>query len=252
MTDYANGLYIGLMSGTSMDGIDAVLVEFKTHKHHILASYSLPWPHQLKQQLQKLSQPSPYEIDIMGELDSQVADCFSTAVLNLLSQQNLSPKDIQAIGSHGQTIRHRPDAKEPFTLQIGDANRIAEITKITTIADFRRRDIAAGGQGAPLVPAYHADIFHHANENRAILNLGGIANLTLLPSDSSAKILGFDTGPANILMDQWIQKNQKKPSIIMANGRVVENLSKPYLISYSLIHTFLKQHPKALVQNIST
>jgi anhydro-N-acetylmuramic acid kinase len=149
-------------------------------------------------------------LDEFGALDVQVADAFADAALALLRDAGVAPREVRALGSHGQTIRHRPagpafDGQNPFTLQIGDAHRIAERTGITTVADFRRRDVAAGGHGAPLLPALHAALLHDAREPRAVLNLGGIANLTLLPVDGPVR--GFDTGPANALLDAWCQRH---------------------------------------------
>ncbi len=202
-----HGLYIGIMSGTSMDGVDASLVEFHPQGHTLVASHSHPWPQELQQQLRNLAQPGENEIERLGVLDARVAEEFAQCALNLLKQANIDPQQISAIGSHGQTIRHRPDALLPFTLQIGDPNRIAELTGITTIADFRRRDIAAGGQGAPLACAFHDNIFRVKNETRVILNLGGIANITLLPSDPKNPASGFDTGPSNTLLDAWSRRH---------------------------------------------
>ncbi|MEE9358308.1 anhydro-N-acetylmuramic acid kinase [Candidatus Vondammii sp. HM_W22] len=204
-------LYVGLMSGTSMDGIDAVLVQFRPNGINLLGHHSRPWPEALQERLRQLSRPGGNEIDRMGELDILVADGFADAALELLEQTNTRQDNVSAIGSHGQTIRHRPNAKHPFSLQIGDPNRIAERTRITVVADFRRRDIAAGGEGAPLVPAFHATVFHTPSEYRAILNIGGIANLTLLPGSSPAEITGFDTGPGNTLLDYWAYKHLNQP-----------------------------------------
>lgn len=198
-------LFIGIMSGTSMDGIDVALVEFQQQGHDLIASRSHPWPAELQQQLRSIAQPGENEVERLGILDARVAEEIAKCVMDLLQQASLEPRQITAIGSHGQTIRHRPGATPPFTLQIGDPNRIAELTGITTIADFRRRDLAAGGQGAPMVCAFHQSIFRDDKENRAILNLGGIANITLLPSDHQKPVSGFDTGPGNTLLDTWIR-----------------------------------------------
>lgn len=204
-------LYIGLMSGTSMDGIDAALLQFSDTDMELIASHSQPWPQGLRQQMLALATPGENEIDRLGVLDALAGQQFAAAALQLLDKTGIPAGDITAIGSHGQTIRHRPGASPPFSLQIGDPNRIAEQTGITTIADFRRRDMAAGGEGAPLVPAFHADIFQHPDEARAILNIGGIANLTLLPKASDSTVTGFDTGPGNCLLDSWIRHHQNQP-----------------------------------------
>lgn len=202
------GLYLGIMSGTSMDGVDASLVEFHSQGHTHIASHSKPWPTELQQQLRSITHPGQNEIERMGVLDIRVAEKFAQAALELLQQAGIKPERITAIGSHGQTIRHRPDIDSPFTLQIGDPNRIAELTGITTVADFRRRDIAAGGQGAPLVCAFHQAILQDTSEYRAVVNIGGIANITLLPSDPATPVSGFDTGPGNTLLDAWVARHQ--------------------------------------------
>lgn len=197
-------LYIGLMSGTSADGIDAALVDFNQPHPKLLHSYYYKYPTDLRQNILGLCQPGNDEIKRMGELDVLLGKIFADAVNHLLQESQTPAKHIRAIGSHGQTIRHYPDKR--FTLQIGDANIIAIKTGITTIADFRRRDIAEGGQGAPLVPAFHQAIFAKEGSQRAVANIGGIANVTLLPDDNQT-ILGFDTGPGNTLLDAWIEKH---------------------------------------------
>jgi len=199
--------YLGLISGTSMDGIDAALVRFPKNSIELIATYSHPWPNQLQQQLKTLFTPGDNEIDQLGELDILAADEFAAAAQRVLTKANIPASSVAAIGSHGQTIRHRPDAEAPFTLQVGDPNRIAECTGITTVADFRRRDMAAGGEGAPLVPALHNTLFSSNEEYRCILNIGGIANITLLPPQDEAAITGFDTGPGNCLLDSWAARH---------------------------------------------
>jgi anhydro-N-acetylmuramic acid kinase len=146
-----------------------------------------------------------------GRLDTAVGQFIATAVNALLDQSGLDRSAITAIGSHGQTIAHAPDGDEPASVQIGDANVIAERTGITTVSDFRRRDIAAGGQGAPLAPAFHNAVLRSRDETRVVLNLGGIANITVLPADPDAPVTGFDTGPANCLMDLWARQHLGKP-----------------------------------------
>ncbi len=204
-------IYLGLMSGTSMDGVDAALVRFPHQRAELIATHCHPWPTTLRQRLQSLTTPGDNEIDRMGELDVLAADEFALAAQQLLLKANVSASAVTAIGSHGQTIRHRPGAETAFTLQIGDPNRIAERTKITTVADFRRRDVAAGGEGAPLVPAFHYTLFHSSEEYRCVLNIGGIANITLLPPQDNAEIIGFDTGPGNCLLDSWSNRHIQTP-----------------------------------------
>jgi anhydro-N-acetylmuramic acid kinase len=202
------GFYIGIMSGTSSDAIDVALIS--THpKIELIASHSTPISTELRQQIHQLADPQKGSIDQLGHLDHQLGNAFANAVLELLSITHISPKLIIAIGSHGQTIRHRPSpSPHPFTIQIGDPNIIAEKTGITTVADFRRRDIAAGGQGAPLVPAFHRAVFSTEKIDRAIVNIGGMANITWLPqSELESEVIGFDTGPGNVLLDAWIYQH---------------------------------------------
>lgn len=205
-------LYIGLMSGTSLDAIDASLVEISDKKVVFKNAVSYPIPPSLKQQLLKLiSNKGDDTIDLLGEVDAQLGILFADACNQLLKNNTLTAKDIKAIGSHGQTIRHRPENNLAFTLQIGDASRIAELTGITTVTDFRRRDIAAGGQGAPLVPAFHRAVFSSATEHRCIVNIGGMANISYLPKNNNEATSGFDTGPGNVLLDSWCQRHTGKP-----------------------------------------
>ena len=200
-----NGLYLGLISGTSADGIDAALVDFDAGCRLRLGR-TYPWTPALRERLVALGQGAdPTSLDELGALDVQVADAFATAALALLDEAGVDAAGVRAIGSHGQTVRHRPGHSPPFTWQLGDGSRIAERCGITTVADFRRRDVAAGGQGAPLVPAFHAAFLHAPAEDRAVLNLGGIANFTLLPATGTVR--GFDTGPANALLDAWCARH---------------------------------------------
>jgi len=197
-----NGYYIGLMSGTSMDGIDAALVEIGAGRTRLLRAISHPWPQALESRLRGQASNEACTLREYGELDHLCGHQFARAALSLMDASGLDASQVRAIGSHGQTIHHHPHAPAPFTLQIGDPNIIAEETGITVVADFRRRDMAAGGQGAPLVPAFHQAIFQHPSRNRVILNIGGIANITMLPA-SGQPTKGFDTGPGNCLMDLW-------------------------------------------------
>src|SRR3989344_3027596 len=197
--------YIGLMSGTSADAIDAVLVALPANGPlKLIASHSHPIPEPAKPAIHSLTLPGPNEIDRLGALHTELGELFAGAALAVLRAAKLTAKDVRAIGSHGQTVRHRPAGTFPFSLQIGNPSVIAERTGITTVADFRARDIAAGGQGAPLVPAFHQQMVHSTRRNRVILNIGGIANVTCLPADASQPVSGFDTGPGNTLLDQWM------------------------------------------------
>ncbi|WP_323814289.1 anhydro-N-acetylmuramic acid kinase [Cellvibrio sp. NN19] len=202
-------LYIGLMSGTSADAIDAALVDLQGTPQ-LIAQHTLQLSTDIRHKIHGISLPGDNEIDRMGSLDIELGTLFAQASSVLLAKSGLGADQIVAIGSHGQTIRHRPpgSAEGTFTLQIGDPNLIAELTGITTVADFRRRDMAAGGQGAPLVPAFHRAIFHSSHADRAIVNIGGMANITWLPAQGN--VLGFDTGPGNVLMDIWIAEHLGK------------------------------------------
>ena len=207
MTDH----YIGLMSGTSMDGIDAVVASFDDTGMNIVATHERPYAETLRHALLKaVATPMDQPLDNIGSLDRQVGECFRDAALEVLEKSGLSAKEIRAIGSHGQTVRHQPDAVTPYTLQIGNPDIVAAGTGITTVADFRSADIAVGGQGAPLVPPFHYWLFGSADTDRVILNIGGIANITVLKSDGSP-VIGFDTGPGNTLLDRWVQKHRKEP-----------------------------------------
>lgn len=197
--------YIGLMSGTSVDGIDAVLVSIDSeHRLNLLASHQHPLADSVRAEIQALMLPGENEIDREGALDTELGQLFAQAALAVLKTAGKAPAEIRAIGSHGQTIRHRPHGAHPFTRQIGNPAVIAELTGITTVADFRSRDLAAGGEGAPLVPAFHNAVFRKSGVSRVIVNIGGIANITFLPADPAAAVTGFDTGPGNTLLDQWI------------------------------------------------
>jgi anhydro-N-acetylmuramic acid kinase len=201
-----DGRYLGLISGTSADAIDAALLQFDGDSIRVIAAHATPYPDSLRAAVLALAtRDASASLEDLGRLDTAIGSAFADAAVALLESHDIARGSITAIGSHGQTLRHGADSSPPFTLQIGDPNTIAERTGITTVADFRRRDVAAGGQGAPLVPAFHAAVFAAPGEARAILNLGGIANLTLLPGDGGA-VLGFDTGTANCLMDAWSQR----------------------------------------------
>lgn len=198
-------LYLGLISGTSADGIDAALVRFEPQLE-VLAARTAPYSEVLRGRVLALAtRDATIALDDLGRLDVELGAAFADAALALLREAGVEPKAIAAIGSHGQTVCHRPRGAHPFTLQIGDPSVIAERTRITTIADFRRADVAAGGQGAPLLPALHAAVFADPAIPRAILNLGGIANITVLKAGQD--VLGYDTGPANCLLDAWAARH---------------------------------------------
>jgi len=218
-------LYIGLISGTSVDAIDAALVDFAqgdlAHRdlaHRdlaecpptVVAARSEPIPQALRETLLALSEGSGAGAELFA-LDVTLGELFAQAALALLAVAGVEARDVRAIGSHGQTVAHEPQGRAPYTVQIGDPNVIAERTGITTVADLRRRDVAAGGQGAPLVPGYHEALFRSAEVERAVANIGGIANLTVLPCDPRTPVTAFDTGPGNGLLDAWAQARLGRP-----------------------------------------
>jgi len=220
---------IGVMSGTSADGIDVAIVRLdEGGKVRMLAFDEHPMPRQLREPILRLAEPGLNEIDAMGALDSALGEAIARAVLHSLHEAGIGAKRVTAIASHGQTIRHRPRASHPFSLQIGCPSTIAEITGITTVADFRRRDIAAGGQGAPLTPLAHRLLFGGQDQAIAVLNIGGIANVSLL--DPSGGSLGFDTGPGNMVMDGLMlalsdgRNAYDRDGHLAASGRVCDAL----------------------------
>ena len=224
-------LFLGLISGTSADGIDAALVSFEDAaapvRARLVFARTYPWDPALRARLVELGQhAASLTLDEVGRLDMRIGGAFADAALRTLADSGTAAADVAAIGSHGQTLRHDPHGEFPFTMQLGDPSTIAERTGIRTVADFRRRDVAAGGHGAPLLPALHAALLHSDDEHRAVLNLGGIANLTLLPRGGVVR--GFDTGPANGLMDAWCLRHRgedfDRDGAFAAAGRVDEAL----------------------------
>ena len=193
-----------------MDAVDAALVDFSDTGMALIATHTQPLPQETRQQLEHFVTHTEHDIHQLGELDVAIGQLFAEAVQQLLADK-FAPSQIRAIGSHGQTVFHAPRHATPFTLQIGNPNIIAERTGITTIADFRRRDMAAGGQGAPLVPAFHNALFRSSDHNRVVLNIGGIANITVLPANPQQPVLGFDIGPGNTLLDAWARQHLNQP-----------------------------------------
>jgi len=198
-------LYIGLMSGTSLDAVDAVVVSIDLSSTELVASYEHPIPSELRKRVLGVCTGQNTTLPEIGLIDHQLGKLFAAAVTELLRLTQLDAEQITAIGSHGQTVFHQPTGDSPFTMQLGDANLIAAETGIDTIADFRRIDMALGGQGAPLVPAFHHYLFEKRDATTVVLNIGGISNVTIITADS--QVSGFDTGPGNILMDSWCEKN---------------------------------------------
>lgn len=243
MTTNRPELYIGLMSGTSADGIDAALVDYSQSPPTLIAKLEFPLGPKVKNLILQLCSPGDNEIEQMGQLDRLLGQRFAEAALQLLEKSPFQADEVVAIGCHGQTIRHRPPGQTanneslPFTLQIGDPNTIAELTGITTVADFRRRDIAAKGQGAPLAPAYHQALFAGSSTERFIVNIGGMSNITQLRPGKPA--LGFDTGPGNVLMDSWIY--QQRGEHYDRNGHwAASGQSEQALLDKLLTHPFLQ------------
>ncbi|MDO2949405.1 anhydro-N-acetylmuramic acid kinase [Aeromonas simiae] len=234
--------YIGLMSGTSMDGIDAVLLKEGNDGWEVESALCHPWAEHEVATLHALCTPGDNEIDRMGVADNLVAECFATATHVLLEQAGVAPTMVRAIGSHGQTIRHRPELG--FTLQIGNGNLLAARTGIDVVADFRRMDMALGGQGAPLVPAFHQACFGSPSEPRVVLNIGGIANISVLPGPAEA-VYGFDTGPGNTLLDGWYRRHYggtfDASGAWAAQGKVHE----PLLLDLLTHPYFAQPYPKS-------
>lgn len=259
--------YIGLMSGTSLDGIDAVLIETDGDQLRVEAALCHPWPSDTARELHALCTPGENEIDRMGVADNLAAREFAAATQALLAKAGLAPCDIRAIGSHGQTIRHRPALG--FTLQIGNAALLAALTGIDVIADFRTADMALGGQGAPLVPAFHQAQFAKPGALRVVLNLGGIANISVLPGHDGAEgaglngsglngsglnVYGFDTGPANTLLDGWYRRHHPQAGDYDAGGRwAASGQLVPELLARLLAHPyFAAPRPKSTGREMFT
>ncbi len=272
--NFDDGLYIGMMSGTSLDGMDAVLCQFGGEENiqqplRLLASISQDFPPRLREVLLALCQPNgaqeltptmgepSSELDWFGWASKEYAEFASDVVNNLLQQSNTDVESVLAIGCHGQTVRHRPQMG--FSLQLLDANIIAERTGISVVSDFRRRDMAVGGQGAPLVPAFHQALFATPDSTRVLLNLGGIANITVLPANANlinanpandalvnnSPVIGYDTGPANLLLDAWTalhtDKDYDAGGAWAQSGQVVEPLLNQ-LIEHPF---FARTYPKS-------
>lgn len=241
-------LFIGLISGTSMDAIDCALVDLAHEQPKVLDFICGEIPASLKASITELIRNQAIDLRQIGAADVALGEAFAKTALAMLARHDLPKEKIAAIGSHGQTIWHQPSpdhlSSRRFTFQIGDPNTIAQMTGITTVADFRRRDMAAGGQGAPLVPALHRAMFNSVSTPRVVLNLGGIANITVLPI-APARPFGYDTGPANILMDSWIQQN--RPCSYDEDGAwALTGAMNPTLLRDLLADPYFQQsHPKS-------
>ncbi|MFT5139094.1 MAG: anhydro-N-acetylmuramic acid kinase [Lysobacterales bacterium] len=224
--------YIGLISGTSRDGVDAALVNIEGGRPELLHAFCNPYPGAIRNELDRLlSSGERPAAGIAAGLDEQLGRFFALTANELIQQAGIEKHDIKAVGSHGQTVWHQPDARRPVSVQLGSGSIISRSTGITTVTDFRKADIRAGGQGAPLAPLLHRHLFHTHKEHRVILNIGGIANLTFL--DTNGGVSGFDCGPGNCLMDSWIQQNNgdlyDSNGTWAASGKIHEGLLEKLL-----------------------
>lgn len=235
-------LYVGLMSGTSMDGIDVAIVDFTHVVPKLIDFQTFAYPEKLATLLHALCQPDENEVVSLGHADRAAAHAFAQATTLLLDRNNLLPQQISGIGSHGQTVRHHPEGYCGFSLQIGDPNTIAVESGIDVIADFRRKDIALGGQGAPLAPAFHKAMFADHDNSRVILNIGGIANVTYLPHVMTEDVIGFDTGPGNTLLDSWCKLNTGE-SYDKDGAWAAQGKHDPELLELLMTQPFIHQTP---------
>ena len=236
--DPESSVYIGTMSGTSMDGLDIVAVSFKNNESpQILAQRQVNYPEDLRHQLQCMAVDMDATVSQMSQLDTRLGQFYAEQINHFISDYQLLKNDIMAVGSHGQTIRHSIQSRYPFSLQIGDPNIIAALTNLVVVADFRRRDLALGGEGAPLAPAFHNYAFRSRDCNRVIINIGGIANITCLPSNPAEPIAGFDTGPGNTLMDYLSQQ------VLGANFDENGDFARTGQVLTDQLQTIIQQEP---------
>ncbi|MCC5864287.1 MAG: anhydro-N-acetylmuramic acid kinase [Wenzhouxiangella sp.] len=234
--------YVGLISGTSMDGIDAVAVDLAGGRVLVLAATTVPFASELASMLDQVrSDPDHYPVAEMARLDAMFGEALADAALEVISRSDLAPASFAAIGSHGQTLLHRPDGPFPHTLQIGDPWRLAARTGLPVVADFRRADLAVGGQGAPLAPLLHQALFQVGHEDRLVANLGGIANLTLLPAGGG--VSGFDTGPANCLLDLWYRRHHRAGRCDLGGAWSAGGQVSPALLASLLDDPYLRLPP---------
>lgn len=201
-------LYLGVMSGTSLDGVDIALIDFAKNPPNLTACGFTPMPENLRADLSALIKSGETSLQKLGELDRQIGELYATALNDFLAQHRLEPSQIIAVGCHGQTVWHAPNGDLPFTMQIGDMHLVAARTGMTVVGDFRRKDMAVGGQGAPLVPAFHEGIFADPNRQTVVLNIGGISNISVL--NPHRPTIGYDVGVGNALLDSWIEQHQGK------------------------------------------
>lgn len=232
-------LYIGLMSGTSLDGVDGVLADFTGARLRVLAHASAPLAPALKAELLALNQPGPNELHRAALAANALMLVYADVVQQLLTESAVPRQDIRAIGAHGQTVRHQPQShgQTGYTLQLCNPALLAELTHMNVVADFRSRDVAAGGQGAPLVPVFHQSVFGGSTESIAVLNIGGMANLTVMGPALAGDLMGFDCGPGNVLLDAWCQQHQGQP--FDASGAwAAQGLVNPALLASLLTEPF--------------
>ena len=234
-------VYIGLISGTSADGIDAVAACFDNNQIQQVGAITHSYTPECRNKILTI-QTQHISLHQIGQLDTLIAEQFAQAVAALLEKYSLEKTQIKAIGSHGQTLKHDPNCAYPYSLQLGNPSLIAERTQITTIANFRQKDIAAGGQGAPLVPAFHQAWLANTTQSAAVLNLGGIANITLLEQDSTMLSKGFDCGPANTLMDAWMRREYQQPYDTNGDNARTGQVNTD-LLEQLLDHDYFKQTP---------
>lgn len=231
-------LYVGLMSGTSLDGIDAVLADFGAQMPVLIAAHYIPYKRELSERLLALQSSGENELHHAAVLGIEIAHLYSEAVQAVLGHAGITAESVRGIGCHGQTVRHNPG--QGYTLQLGNPSLLAELCDISVVADFRSRDIAAGGQGAPLVPAFHEAVFHSNEAHRVILNVGGVANITDLNPRTATK--GFDTGPGNVLLDAWVQRHTGQAydegGAWAASGQIV-----PHLLQALMAHPYFAMPP---------
>ena len=239
----SHAYFIGVMSGTSADGIDAVLIATGDGQSTLTLGHHRDMPQALRDEILSFRHPDDNELGRLAVLDRQLADEYAAAIQALLKEANVGASEITAIGSHGQTLRHHPVGETPYTVQVGDPNRLAELTGVTVVADFRRRDMAAGGQGAPLVPAFHRARLIDAGVPSAVVNIGGIANVTLVSAEGAVR--GWDTGPGNTLLDSWISQHKGQrydnEGSWASSGQVLEPLLNALLAD----PYFSRPHPKS-------
>ena len=236
-------LTIGLMSGTSADGVDAALCEFDdSGAMKIRSTIFLPYDTSLNERIHSLCNTADPDENEVSAVDRELVDCFTHAVMDLLQKSGTRAYEVSVMGSHGQTIRHCPECSPPYSRQIGDPGLLAQRTGIATVGDLRSADLLAGGQGAPLAPGFHNAVFRSSQANRVILNIGGIANITRLPADLSQPVTGFDTGPGNTLVDTWIRQALNQP--YDRNGQWARTGSQiPGLLQHLMDEPYFKKAP---------